>query len=163
QYRMIHFAVHGFLNEAKPQLSGLALRLPQAGASGSGVLASEDGLLQAYEIFNLKLNADLVTISACEGGLGKEVAGEGLISLTRGFIYAGARSVVVGLWQVTDDSTSQLMVRFYKHLQETKSGRAEALRRAQLEMIREANFLSTGRRLSLWGSRSRRRQSRSIN
>jgi CHAT domain-containing protein/tetratricopeptide (TPR) repeat protein len=137
QYRMIHFAVHGLLNETKPQLSGLALRFPRAAASGSGALASEDGLLQAYEIYNLKLNAELVTLSACEGGLGKEVAGEGLINLSRGFIYAGALSVVAGLWQVSDDSTAQLMIRFYKHLQEAKLGRAEALRRAQLEMIRD--------------------------
>ena len=134
---MIHFAVHGLLNETRPQLSGLALRFPRAGVSGSGALASEDGLLQAYEIFNLKLNAELVTLSACEGGLGKEVAGEGLISLSRSFIYAGALSVAAGLWQVSDDSTAQLMVRFYKHLQGAKLGRAEALRRAQLEMIRD--------------------------
>jgi CHAT domain-containing protein len=93
-----------------------------------------------YEIFNLKLNADLVVLSACETGLGKEVKGEGLIGLTRAFLYAGTPSVVVSLWQVQDRSTAELMVRFYRHLKNGQPSKAEALRQAQLELIRHGTF-----------------------
>lgn len=126
--RYIHFAVHGFVNEKEPELSGLLLSL-----NGDPV---ENGLLQTYEIFNLDLNADLVVLSACDTGLGKNVSGEGLIGVTRALLYAGAASVVVSLWQVGDTSTSDLMVRFYRHLNET-GDRAEALRLSKLELIRE--------------------------
>jgi CHAT domain-containing protein len=114
--------------------------------SGFGIRASdfparaEDGLLQMYEIFNMKLNADLVVLSACETGLGKDVKGEGLIGLTRAFLYAGTPSVVVSLWKVEDRSTADLMVRFYRHLKGGKLSKAEALRQAQLELIREGKF-----------------------
>ena len=130
-YRVIHFAVHGLLNEEKPQFSGLVLTLPRT-------TASEDGLLQVYEIFNLSLNADLVVLSACETGLGKQDRGEGLIGLTRAFLYAGTPSVVVSLWKVQDNSTAELMIRFYKHLD--KSDKAEALRQSQLELIGGSKF-----------------------
>lgn len=129
--RLIHFAVHGFVNEKEPELSGLLLSL-----NGD---PRENGLLQTYEIFNLELNADLVVLSACDTGLGKNVTGEGLIGVTRALLYAGAASVVVSLWQVGDTSTSDLMVRFYRHLNET-GDRAEALRLSKLELIREGRF-----------------------
>jgi CHAT domain-containing protein/Flp pilus assembly protein TadD len=132
QYRMVHFSTHGYINEARPRFSGLVLSLPQ------GELR-EDGLLSAYEIFNLKLNADLVVLSACESGLGKEVNGEGLISLTRAFMYAGTPSVVVSLWNVNDESAADLMIRFYRNLQ-TGMTKGEALRQAQLETIRDNGF-----------------------
>jgi CHAT domain-containing protein len=93
----------------------------------------EDGFLHTYEVFNLKLNADLVTLSACETGLGKLSRGEGLIGLTRGFIYAGAPSVLVSLWSV-DESTAALMKIFYQNLKSGMS-KAEALRRAKLKLI----------------------------
>jgi CHAT domain-containing protein len=96
--------------------------------------AVEDGLLQVYEIFNLKLNADLVVLSACKSGLGKKVRGEGLIGLTRAFMYAGAPSVVVSLWSVVDRSTASLMVKFYETLNQA-GDKAEALRQAKLKMI----------------------------
>jgi CHAT domain-containing protein len=164
QYRYLHFAVHGLLNENKPQYSGLVLSLPRgeeataAGSvkqparaaevdrtSGATEVApqsphTEDGLLQVYEIFNLKLNADLVVLSACETGLGKEVRGEGLIGLTRAFMYAGTPSVIVSLWKVQDKSTSELMRRFYHHLAGRNANKAEALRQAQIEMIRKVEF-----------------------
>ncbi len=132
-YRFLHFAVHGLLNENQPQFSGLLLSLPQERGSG------EDGLLQVYEIFNLRMNAEMVVLSACETGLGKEVRGEGLVGLTRAFLYTGASSVVVSLWKVADRSTADLMVRFYRHLREGRS-KAEALRQARLEMIQEGSF-----------------------
>jgi len=123
--RRIHFATHGFVDEARPQLSGLMLTR----GPGSG----EDGLLQVYEIFNLRLNADLVVLSACETGLGEQVTGEGMIGLTRGFLYAGARSLLVSLWPVSDRSTPELMTGVYRYLR--AGTKAEALQRAKLERI----------------------------
>jgi CHAT domain-containing protein len=129
--RILHFAAHGLLDEDHPDLSGL--QLTHAGDS------AEDGLLQVREIFNLQLRADLVVLSACQSGLGKEVSGEGLIGMTRAFLYAGASSVVVSLWRVDDMSTADLMVGFYSHL---KAGldRSEALRQAKLELIDRSRY-----------------------
>ncbi len=129
--QILHFAAHGMIDEDHPDLSGL--QLTHAGDS------AEDGLLQVREIFNLQLRADLVVLSACQSGLGKEVSGEGLIGMTRAFLYAGASSVVVSLWQVDDVSTADLMVGFYSHL---KAGldRSEALRQAKLELIDRSRY-----------------------
>jgi CHAT domain-containing protein/tetratricopeptide (TPR) repeat protein len=129
--RILHFAAHGLLDEDHPDLSGL--QLTHAGDS------AEDGLLQVREIFNLQLRADLVVLSACQSGLGREVSGEGLIGMTRAFLYAGASSVVVSLWQVDDVSTSDLMVGFYSQL---KAGldRSDALRNAKLELIERSRY-----------------------
>lgn len=129
--RRIHFATHGFLDEKRPELSGLVL------SRGAG--SREDGLLQVYEIFNLELDADLVVLSACDTGLGAMVSGEGLVGVTRALLYAGARSVVVSLWQVDDDSTPDLMISFYRHLDQD-ADKAESLRQAKLEMIRQGRF-----------------------
>lgn len=129
--RRIHIAAHGLLNEQQPEFSGLVLTL-----DGD---PKENGLLQTYEIFNLELSADLVVLSACGTALGKNVGGEGLIGVSRALLYAGAASVVVSLWPVADASTSDLMVRFYRHLDET-GDRAEALRRSKLELIRGGRF-----------------------
>jgi CHAT domain-containing protein/Tfp pilus assembly protein PilF len=128
--RWIHFAVHGFFNEERPELSGLVLT--QGGERDAG-------LLQAYEIFNLDLTADLVVLSACDTALGKNVSGEGILGVSRAFLYAGASSVVVSLWQVSDASTSDLMIRFYRHLSQS-GDKAEALRLSKLEMIREGRY-----------------------
>ena len=142
RYRMVHFSTHGYVNEARPRFSGLVLSMPAPTSPQSAIRnpQSEDGLLSAYEIFNLKLKADLVVLSACETGLGKEVKGEGLMSLTRAFIYAGTPSVVVSLWNVNDESAADLMIRFYRHLKTGKTSKAEALRQAQLETIRDNGF-----------------------
>jgi CHAT domain-containing protein len=129
--RYLHFAGHGLLDERFPLNSALALTIPERPGEGQA-----NGLLQAWEIFEqMRIDADLVTLSACETGLGKEQGGEGLMGLTRAFQYAGARTVLASLWSVGDDSTADLMTRFYGHL---KAGRTkdEALRAAQLEMIR---------------------------
>ena len=132
---LIHYACHAVLDERFPLDSALAFSIPERPREGQ-----DNGLLQAWEIFEkVRIDADLVTLSACESGLGKEMGGEGLIGLTRAFQYAGARSVLASLWKVEDKSTAALMKRFYANL---KSGRSkdEALRLAQIEMIRSADF-----------------------
>jgi len=131
--RRIHFATHGLISEQKPQYSGLVLTLDDD--------PREDGLLQVWEIFNLKLSAELVVLSACRTGLGKEVKGEGIIGLTRAFMYAGVPSVVVSLWQVADRSTAELMVKFYQQL-DRATDKAEALRQAKLELMRNPRYAS---------------------
>ena len=97
----------------------------------------EDGFLQSSEIFDLKLDSDLVVLSACETGLGKVIKGEGMVGLTRAFIFAGTPSIVVSLWTVADESTSKLMIYFYKYLNEGHP-KDEALRKARLELMNEA-------------------------
>lgn len=129
--RYLHFAVHGILNQRSPLDSALALTIPSRFEEGK-----DNGLLQAWEIFErLRVDADLVVLSACRSGLGGEMGGEGLIGLTRAFQYAGARSVVASLWAVSDPATADLMVRFYRRL---RRGHPvdEALRAAQLDLIR---------------------------
>ncbi|HEX3556590.1 MAG TPA: CHAT domain-containing protein [Thermoanaerobaculia bacterium] len=123
--RRVHFATHGFVDEARPERSALVLT-PSAG---------EDGYLTVAEIFNMKLRADLLVLSACETGRGKEVGGEGIVGLTRAFLYAGAKSLIVSLWPVVDRPTADLMQGFYRSL-ETAGSKAEALRKAKLDMIR---------------------------
>jgi CHAT domain-containing protein len=128
---LLHFACHGLADEASPLDSALALTLP-----GDWEPGRENGLLQAWEVFErLRIDADLVTLSACGTALGKQMSGEGVLGLTRAFQYAGARSVLASLWEVNDDSTAELMGRFYRHLKGGR-GKAEALRAAQCEMIR---------------------------
>jgi CHAT domain-containing protein len=135
QARLLHFACHGLLNERFPLDSALALTIPEHPAEGQ-----ENGLLQAWEILeSVRLDADLVTLSACDTALGQEVGGEGLIGLTRAFQYAGARSVLASLWSVSDASTGDLMKYFYGSLQAGKSKDA-ALQAAQMEMIRSPAF-----------------------
>ena len=126
QYRLIHFATHAVIDERAPARSGIVLSLVNTGA--------EDGILRTSEIFNLNLKADLVTLSACRTGLGKVVRGEGMISLTRAFLYAGSSSVLVSLWEVSDVATPALMTSFYTKLRNGQ-GVAEALREAKITMI----------------------------
>jgi len=129
---LIHFACHGLLDERFPLNSALALTLPEHPAEGQ-----DNGLLQAWEIFeSMHLDADLVTLSACDTALGKEMGGEGLVGLTRAFQYAGARSVLASLWGVADYSTARFMERFYRYLRDGKS-KDEALRAAQIDQIRQ--------------------------
>lgn len=124
--RRIHFATHAFLSDVRPELSGLVLARSENSA--------EDGLLQVYEIFNLELDAELIVLSACESGLGRTVAGEGLIGFARAFLYAGTPSLVVSLWSVEDASTADLMIEFYRRLQQG-AGVGEALRAAKLGVL----------------------------
>ena len=132
QYKYVHVSTHGFMNEDKPQLSGLAFSQPRNSTH------KEDGMLYAAEAYNLDLGADLVVLSSCESGMGKLVKGEGLMTLTRGFLYSGAKNVLVSLWKVFDEHTSQLMIEFYKQMLAGKSYSA-ALREAKLKMIANPN------------------------
>jgi len=134
-FRIIHFATHGLLDFQHPKLSCLLLsRFDRTGKP-------QDGSLRLQDVYNLKLSADLVVLSACQTALGKEIRGEGLVGLTRGFMYAGARRVVASLWNVDDSATAKLMERFYrKMLGPEKLPPAAALRAAQLEMMREERW-----------------------
>jgi CHAT domain-containing protein len=129
QYRVLHFATHGLLNTERPQFTGVVLSLV-------GNREGADGFLRTDEVFNLRLGSPLVMLSACETGLGREKRGEGVIGLTRAFMYAGAPAVGVSLWSVADKSTSDLMADFYKNLL-TGTGQqpTAALRSARLNMI----------------------------
>ena len=128
--RILHFATHATLDDRFPLHSALALSIPEKPVPGR-----ENGWLQTFEIFErLRLDADLVVLSACETALGQELAGEGLIGLTRAFQYAGAQTVAASLWSVRDEATAELMVRLYRQLQ-SGSSKAEALRAAQMESI----------------------------
>ncbi len=130
-FRYIHFATHAVLDQQSPLDSAVVLSIPEKFEEGK-----DNGLLQAWEIFEqVRLDADLVVLSACESGLGKEMGGEGLIGLTRAFQYAGARSVMASLWKISDRTTAELMVRFYRHLKDGMP-KDEALRAAQMELIR---------------------------
>ncbi len=135
QYRYVHFATHGLLNNEHPELSGLALSL----VDRQGV--TQEGFLRTMDVFNLKLNAELVVLSGCQTALGKEIRGEGLVGLSRGFMYAGARRVLASLWQVNDAATAELMQRFYQGmLREPKLAPSAALRAAQLSMWRNPRW-----------------------
>ncbi len=129
-YRYVHFATHGVIDTSRPQLSGLALSL----VDGAGNPLT-DGFLRLHDIYGLHLDADLVVLSACDTALGQEVRGEGLVGLTRGFMYAGARRVVASLWEVQDLATARLMTDFYRGLIEQGLRPAEALRRAQIQIM----------------------------
>lgn len=135
QYRFVHFATHGFLNSLHPELSGIVLSLvDQTGAEQSG-------FLRANEIFNLKLPADLVVLSGCRTGLGKAIRGEGLLGLTRGFMYAGASRVMVSLWGISDEASAELMVQFYRKMLGRESLRpSAALRAAQLSIWKDKRW-----------------------
>ncbi|MEW6211263.1 MAG: CHAT domain-containing tetratricopeptide repeat protein [Acidobacteriota bacterium] len=127
-YRIIHFATHGLLNSTHPELSGIVLSLVDEEGQ------AQNGFLRLHEIYNLKLPAELVVLSACQTGLGKEIRGEGLVGLTRGFMYAGAARIVASLWKVDDAATAELMKRFYQKVFVRKLRPAAALREAQVEM-----------------------------
>ena len=141
RYRMVHFSTHGYVNEARPRFSGLVLSQTRTDSQNRDS-QSEDGLLSAYEIFNLKLQADLVVLSACETGLGKEIKGEGLIGLTRGFMYAGAPRVVASLWRIDDRASADVMTRFYSAMLKDGMRPAAALRAAQVSMLRDKRWQS---------------------
>ncbi|MGL4500447.1 MAG: CHAT domain-containing protein, partial [Planktothrix sp.] len=135
QYRFVHFATHGLLNSQNPQLSGLVFSLVnQTGES-------QNGFLRLYDIFNLNLPVELVVLSACETGLGQEIKGEGLVGLTRGFMYAGANRVLVSLWKVDDQATAELMVKFYQGMLKEGLAPGAALRQAQIKMQNDSEWI----------------------
>jgi CHAT domain-containing protein len=135
EYRIVHFAAHGMLNNIHPELSGIVLSLVDKEGR------QQDGFLRLQDIYNLRLPAELVTLSACQTGLGKEIKGEGLIGLTRGFMYAGAPRVVASLWKVDDRATSELMKRFYQGMLGPEAlSAAGALRQAQLSIWKQKQW-----------------------
>jgi len=134
QYKIIHFATHGLVNSVNPELSGIVMSLVDK--NGNPL----NGFLRLTDIFNLKLSADLVVLSACQTGLGQNIQGEGMVGLTRGFMYAGAKRVVVSLWSVDDEGTAQLMVHFYQGMLQKGLAPAAALRAAQLEMLQQEKW-----------------------
>jgi CHAT domain-containing protein/tetratricopeptide (TPR) repeat protein len=127
-FRIVHFATHGLLNSRHPDLSGLVLSLVNEKGE------TQDGFLRLNDVYNLKLSADLVVLSACETALGNNIRGEGLVGLTRGFMYAGTARGLASLWKVNDQKTAELMGRFYEKLLKEKLPASKALRLAQLEM-----------------------------
>lgn len=136
QYRIIHFATHGFADLTHPELSGIVLSLVDE--KGQPL----DGYLRLHDIYNLNLPADLVVLSACQTGVGKQIKGEGLIALTRGFTYAGAARVVASLWKVDDEATRNLMAEFYKQMFTNKLKPAAALRKAQITLSQQSQWRS---------------------
>jgi CHAT domain-containing protein len=134
QYQYVHFATHGWLDPDHPELSGLVLSLFDKNGD------AQPGFVQLQDIYSMRLNAELVVLSACKTGLAKDVRGEGLIGLTRGFMFAGSPRVVVSLWSVSDVATAELMKRFYTEMFDDGKKPAEALRLAQTSMFCDREF-----------------------
>ncbi|MEG5176302.1 CHAT domain-containing protein [Microcoleus sp. B3-D7] len=135
-YQIIHLATHGLANSKNPELSGIVMSM----VDDKGNLVN--GFLRLTDIFNLKLAANLVVLSACKTGMGQNVKGEGMVGLTRGFMYAGAQRVAVSLWSVDDEGTAVLMQKFYQKMVQQKLAPAAALRAAQIEMMQEEKWKS---------------------
>jgi len=134
RYQIVHFATHALVNHEHPELSGIVLSLVDKQGN------QENGFLQLHDIYNLRLSAELVTLSACSTGLGKEVSGEGLVGLTRGFMYAGAKGVLASLWKVDDRATAELMQRYYRELLVERKSPAGALRAAKVALWRQKRW-----------------------
>ncbi len=135
-YKVVHFATHGIFDEMHPDLSGILLSLYDAKGNPS------EGFIRAQDIYGLDLNADLVVLSACNTGVGKEVRGEGIVSLNAAFLQSGARSVVSTLWKVDDHATEKLMREFYSALAVGDLTPGQALRHAQLNMTQDVRYRS---------------------
>ncbi|HEU4390033.1 MAG TPA: CHAT domain-containing protein, partial [Blastocatellia bacterium] len=136
EYRILHLATHGVLDDQNPGLSCIILSMVDERGH------PQNGLLLLSEVYNLNLPVGLVVLSGCKTGLGKPIKGEGLIGLTRGFIYAGAARVVVSLWEVNDEATAELMKNFYEAMLRQGRRPAEALRAAQLFVWKQTNWKS---------------------
>ncbi len=135
-YRIVHFATHGLLNNRHPELSGLVLSLVDEKGD------TQDGFLRLQDIYNLNLSANLVVLSACRTALGKDIKGEGIVGLTRGFMYAGAARVMASLWKIDDDATAELMGLFYDRMLKEGMTPASALRSAELTMWKSGTWKS---------------------
>ena len=134
RYRILHFATHGLLNSTHPELSGLVLSLVES--SGE----AQNGFLRLQDVYQMRIDADLVVLSACQTALGKPVQGEGLVGLTRGFIHAGARQVLASLWKVPDWATSELMKEVYRAMLVEGQRPGPALRQAQRKLLATRPF-----------------------
>ena len=133
-YRLLHFATHSVVDDRNPGRSGIVLSMVNNG--------DEDGILRMNEIFNLEMRADLVVLSACQTGVGALIRGEGIVGLTRAFLYAGAQRVTVSLWDVNDVTTPDFMENFYRHLRQADTP-ASALRAAKIAMIHNSPRITT--------------------
>ena len=136
KYRYVHFATHGVVDIERPELSGIVLSMVNEKGQ------EQDGYLRLYEIYNLDLPAELVVLSACQTGVGKQIKGEGLIALTRGFMHAGAKRVVASLWKVDDSATAALMTEFYKEMFTNGKRPSAALRDAQIAISKRKQWQS---------------------
>jgi CHAT domain-containing protein len=125
-FKIVHIAAHGFADTRFPERSGLVLGVDPA--------SHDDGLLQVREIIRLRFNADLVTLSACNTGVGRLEGEEGVTNLVEAFLVSGAKSVVASLWSADDTYTLDLMERFYTHIAEGQD-KAAALRQAKLDLL----------------------------
>lgn len=134
QYRIVHFATHGLLNNEHPELSGIVLSLVDRQGN------QQNGFFRLYDVYNMNLSAELVVLSACQTALGKQIRGEGLVGLTRGFMYAGAARVMASLWRVEDEATAEMMKKFYEAIMKEGQRPAEALRSAQVWMQRQKRW-----------------------
>jgi len=133
-YRIIHFATHARFDETEPGLSGLIFsRFDRQGRA-------RDGFVRLHDIYDLRLPAELVVLSACDTALGKDIEGEGLVGIVRGFMYAGSKRVVASFWQVADAATAELMVRFYVEMLNNGLAPSAALRRAQLYVMKQPRW-----------------------
>jgi CHAT domain-containing protein len=135
-YRFVHFATHGIVNLEHPELSGIVLSM----VDESG--RPQDGFLRLHDIYNLSLPVEMVVLSACDTGIGKQVKGEGLIALTRGFMYAGSARVVASLWKVDDAATAELMGQFYQEMFTNGRKPAAALQAAQSSIAKQKRWHS---------------------
>ena len=133
RFRLVHFATHGMVDARHPEMSGLILSLVDRRGK------RQDGYLRLGDIYKLKLSADLVVLSSCDSALGRDLESEGIIGLPRGFLYAGAKSVIASLWKVNDDAAATLMSRLYARIKEGESP-SSALRGAQLEMVQDERW-----------------------
>ena len=133
-YRIVHFATHGIINSRHAELSGVVLSLVDQNGK------PQNGFLRLYDIYNMNLKADLVVLSACQTALGQDIKGEGLIGLTRAFMYGGATRVVASLWQTDDRGTAVLMGKFYEGLLSRRLSPAAALRSAQIGMMQDRRW-----------------------
>jgi CHAT domain-containing protein len=136
QYTMLHLATHGIFDPDRPEDSGLLLST----TNGNG--EQIDGFLRLQDIYELRAPVLLVVLSACETALGRDVQGEGLVGVTRGFMYAGASSVLASLWKVDDAATSELMKLFYTNMLQRGMTPGEALRAAQNTIRQDPNWRS---------------------
>src|SRR5205085_6158909 len=136
QYAILHFATHGLLDPKRPEHSGLVLSTVTSEGQ------AQNGFVGLQDIYGLRAPVDLVVLSACQTGLGKDVKGEGLLGLTRGFMYAGAPRVAVSLWEVNDEATAELMTQFYKGILVNKLRPAKALQSAQISMLNDKKYKS---------------------
>ena len=134
QYAILHFATHGLINNEHPELSGIVLSLVDEQGR------PQNGFLRLYDIYNLRLEASLVVLSACQTALGKEIKGEGLVGLTRGFMYAGAPRIVASLWKIDDRASAEFMRRFYEAIFIEGARPAAALRAAQVSMWKDRRW-----------------------